>query len=187
MVSTGGNAGWNEDAEHPATRFAADCALQLDVCNSLLAVADALPAGLNVKTLEVLSKLTPVTWTSHLALQNEAIIPLIVRRQEQPEAFLARFDPFARQHIEISSLNDELVDFFRAISGGERVENNMIGYLIRSVADRRREHVEWERVLLGPLLPQTLAPAERRMFMEWSAANPWPYDDFKRLSISNLN
>ena len=36
-------AEFDVDNEHPAARFAADCALQHDVCKSLLAVADCLP------------------------------------------------------------------------------------------------------------------------------------------------
>jgi hypothetical protein len=176
------------DAEHPAARFAADCTLQFDICRSLLAVADRLPHALNVQALEVLSKLVPATWTSHLALQADAILPLITRRQDRAaEPFLSRFAPFAQQHIEISGVNDELVECFGMISRGEPLERGMLGYLIRNAAERRREHVDWERVFLAPLLPQSLAPEERRNYQDWAAANPWPYAEFQKLSTTNLD
>ncbi len=180
-------AAWTEDAEHPAARFAADCALQLDICRSLLAVADSLPGALNVQALEVLSKLVPATWASHLTLQGEAILPLIARRQEGVENFQSRFAPFARQHIEISGINDELVECFAMVARGEPIEQGMLSYLIRNAAERRREHIDWERVLLAPLLPQTLTPDERRGYLNWASANPWPYSDFRKLSLTDLN
>lgn len=166
------------DLEHPAARFAADCALQLDVCKSLLAVADSLPGSLNATTLDVLSNLVPATWASHLALIGGAILPLISHRHGGMVDLHYRFAPLARQHIEISGTNEELVECFGRAGRGEKVEEGMLGYLIRNTAERRREHVDWEQVLLGPLLPRILTPAERNIFLTWASANPWPYDPF---------
>lgn len=180
-------AAWTNDAEHPATRFAADCALQLDVCKSLLAVADVLPGSMNTKTIDVLTKLVPSTWTSHLTLQGGAILPLITRRGGCLPDLESRLAPLARQHIEISGINDELVECFNMVTRGETIDSGMLGYLIRNAAERRREHVDWEQVLLGPLLPQTLTPAERQMFSNWTSANPWPFEGFKPLSLPDLN
>ncbi|MFT3732182.1 MAG: hypothetical protein QM780_12320 [Hyphomicrobium sp.] len=177
-------AEWDADAEHPAARFAADCALQLDICKSLLAVADSLPGSLNPTTIDVLSKLVQSTWSSHLTLQSQAILPLISQRHEHLHE---RFVPLTRQHIEISGINDELVECFDMVSSGEHVDRGMLGYLIRNAAERRREHVDWEKVLLGPLLPQTLSPAERQRFSDWVAANPWPVEGLRTLSSIKLN
>jgi hypothetical protein len=168
----------NIDGEHPAARFAADCELQLDLCRSLLAVADSLPHSLNPATLEILSKLVPSTWTSHLALQGEAILPLVERRHEDFFELHDRFAPLTRQHIEISGVNDELVDCFETVIRGEPIDSGMLGYLIRNAAERRREHVDWERALIGPLIPKTLTPIERKLFSDWASANPWPFEEF---------
>lgn len=179
--------GGHVDFEHPAARFGADCVLQLDVCKSLLAVADSLPGSLNATTLDVLSNLVPATWTSHLALIGEAILPLIAHRHQGMHDLHTRFAPLTRQNIEISGINDELVECFGMIARGEKVEDGMLGYLIRNAAERRREHVDWEQVLLGPLLPRTLTPAERKMFLTWVSENPWPYDLIDARSISDLH
>lgn len=188
-MSTDGHdhARGNTDAEHPAARFAADCALQLDICKSLLAVADSLPRSLNAKTIDVLSKLVPTTWNSHLTLQAEVILPLIAQRHDDFASLHSRFAPLTRQHIEISGVNDELVECFGMVSRGEAVEEGMLGYLIRNAAERRREHVDWEQVLVGPLLPRTLTPSERKMFLDWAGANPWPYEGFSALSLTDLH
>lgn len=181
------NAAWNTDSEHPGARFAADCALQLDICNSLLAVADSLPGPLNTTTIDILSKLLHSTWAAHLKLQGEVILPLIIQRQEGISDVYKRFTPLTRQHIEISGLNDELAECFDMVTRGETVESGMLGFLIRNAAERRHEHVDWEKTLLGPLLPKTLTPAERQAYSDWAAANPWPYEGFKVLPISRLN
>lgn len=180
-------AAWAADVGHPAARFAADCTLQVDICKSLLAVADSLPGPFDATTIEVLSKLLQPTWNSHVAFQSQVLVPLIERRHESLADLSHRVAPLSRQHIEISGINDEVAEYFDMIACGEEVEAEMFGYLIRNAAERRREHVDWEMVLLGPLLPHILTPAERHMFSDWAAANPWPFDGFKDLAIPNAN
>lgn len=181
------NTAWATDNEHPAARFTADCALQLDICASLLAVADSLPGSLNTTTIDILSKLVQSTWEAHLKLLGEVILPLITRRHENITDVQKLFTPLTRQHIEISSLNDELAECFEMVAQGESVESSMLGFLIRNAAERRREHVEWEKALLGPLLPKVITPAERQAYAEWVAANPWPYEGFNVPTINGLN
>ncbi|HML27506.1 MAG TPA: hypothetical protein PKE16_01450 [Hyphomicrobium sp.] len=160
--------------------------MQLDICKSLLAVADSLPGSLNATIIDVLTKLLQATWTSHLTLQGEVILPLIERRHPDICGLHDRFVPLTQQHIEISGVNDELIDCFGMIGRSEAVDSAMLGFLLRNAAERRREHVEWEKVLLGPLLPETLTPVERQMFLAWTSANPWPFDDFRAL-MADIN
>ncbi|MBS0251742.1 MAG: hypothetical protein JSR78_11845 [Proteobacteria bacterium] len=181
------HSAWTTDSEHPEARFAADYALQLDICASLLAVADSLPGSLNTTTIDILSKLVQSTWEAHLKLLGEVILPLVARRHESISDVQKLFTPLTRQHIEISSLNDELTECFEMIARGEPVESGMLGFLIRNAADRRREHVDWEKALLSPLLPKILSPTERQVYAEWAAANPWPYEGFNVPNISDLN
>jgi hypothetical protein len=169
-------AEFNVDNEHPAARFAADCALQHDVCKSLLAMADVLPQTLDREAVLFLSKIASSTWSAHVVFQGEVIMPLIKQRHEGHSEFYDRFIPLSRQHIEISGANDELVDCLEMAARGEAIDRGMLGYVIRYAAERRREHVEWEQTLLGPMLPKTLTPVERKIFAEWAAANPWPFD-----------
>lgn len=178
---------WTTDSEHPAARFAADSAMQLDICKSLLAVADTLPGSPNTTTIAILSKLLHSTWAAHLKLIGDVIVPLIARRHEGVYDVQRLFNPLTRQHIEISSLNDELAESFEMVVQGEAVASSMLGFLIRNAAERRREHVDWEQALLGPLLPKILTPAERQVYADWAAANPWPYEGFNDLIISCHN
>jgi hypothetical protein len=99
-----------------------------------------------------------------------------MQRHEGHPEFYDRFIPLSRQHIEISGANDELIDCLEMAARGDAIDNGMLGYVLRYAAERRREHVEWEQALLGPLLPKTLTPVERKLFAEWAAANPWPFD-----------
>jgi hypothetical protein len=169
------------DNEHPAARLAADCALQEDVCKSLLAMADRLPQSLDQDAVLALSKLIPSTWSAHVTFHHEVVVPLASRH---PNCLCDQLELLARQHIEISGANDELLDCLEMTVRGETVDAGMLGYLIRYVAERRRDHVEWEKSLVGPSLPKTLTPAERKIFSEWVAANPQP---FEGLDLGRIN
>ena len=164
------------DNEHPAARFAADCALQHDVCKSLLAVADCLPQSLDPEAVRLFLNVVPSTWSAHVAFLDGVVFPLIQQRYENHTSLHSRFTRLKQQHIEISGANDELIDCLETVARGEPIDRGLLGYVIRYAAERRREHVEWERTLLGPMFPKTLTPVERKIFAEWVAANPWPFD-----------
>ena len=163
------------DSEHPGARFAADCALQLEVCKSLLSLADSLPNNLDRVAMGHLAKAVPLTWAAHVAFQTEIVLPLLKRRHEGETDVLSCFVHLEQQHVEVAGVNDELLEQLEAVVRGEPVDSEVFAYVLRNAADRRREHVEWEKLLLGWLFPQALAPIERQAFLAWTLANPWPF------------
>jgi hypothetical protein len=165
----------NFDSEHPGARFVVDCELQLEVCKSLLSFADSLPNNLDRVAMQHLVKALPLTWTAHVAFQTEVVLPLLKRRHEGEADVLSCFDHLEQQHVEIAGANDELLDQLEAVARGEAVDSEVLAYVLRNAADRRRQHVEWEKLLLGWMFPQALAPIERQAFLAWTLANPWPF------------
>lgn len=166
----------NFDGEHPATRFAADCALQLEVCKSLLALADGLPKNLNRGAMVHLAKIVPLTWSAHTAFQAQGAFPLLKHRNDCDTGLLDCFARLEKQHVEVAGVDDELLEQMAAVARGEAVEPDVFAYVIRNAAERRREHVEWEMLLLGKLFPMNLTPIERESFRLWASANPWPIE-----------
>jgi hypothetical protein len=116
---------------------------------------------------------------AHVVFQSEAAFPLLKRRYEENRNLLRCFRRLEHQHIKIAGADDELMDLLKAALGGETVDIEMLGYLIRNAAELRREHVEWEQALLSWLFPSVLAPVERQAFVKWSTENPWPFDGLK--------
>jgi hypothetical protein len=171
------------DCEHPVARFAADCALQLEVCRSLFALADHLPGTTDREAIVYLVKALPATWAAHVAFQSEAAFPLLARRHESERHILQCLVRFDRQHIEVAGVTDELVDQLQVLLSGDAVDTETLGRLARNASERRREHVEWEAVLLDPLFPRVLAPVERQAFAAWSSANPWPFDQTQQSAV----
>jgi hypothetical protein len=166
----------NFDSEHPGARFAADCTLQLEVCKSLLSLADSLPNVVDRVAMGHLAKVVPLTWTAHVAFQSEVVLPLLKRRHEGESDVLKCFVRLEQQHVEVAGVNDELLEQLEAAARGEAIDSEVFAYVLRNAADRRREHVEWEKLLLGWLFPRALAPIERQTFLAWSLANPWPFE-----------
>jgi len=160
------------DAEHPGARFLADQALQLEACQGLLALADGLPKAADHSLAQRLIAIFNATWLGHVRFQEEVIYPLLKRRGMQAQCrCVALFD---RQHSEIRFANDELAESV-LVAGSSAGTGDALAYLLRNVAERRRDHIEAEQVLLLPVLPQTLAPVERKAYLEWAAANPLPF------------
>ncbi len=174
------NAETNFDSEHPAARFAADCALQLEVCQSPVSLADPLPGNISQIAVEHLLKGLPATLAAHVSFQSEAAFPLLKRRYEENGNLLRCFRRLEHQHIKIAGADDELMERLTAALNGETVDVEMLGYLIRNACELRREHVEWEQALLSWLFPSVLAPIERQAFVAWSAENPLPFGGMTR-------
>ena len=104
------------DSEHPAARFAADCALQLEVCRSLFALADHLPGTTDREAIVYLVKALPATWAAHVAFQSEAAFPLLARRHESERHILQCLVRLDRQHIEVAGVTDEFVDQLQSLT-----------------------------------------------------------------------
>jgi hypothetical protein len=168
------------DSEHPAARFTADCALQKEICRSLLALADHLPGTVDSQAIAYLVRALPATWAAHVAFQADAAFPLLARRHESERHILQCLERLEQQHLAITGVTDELVDQLRALPSGDAVDAETLGRLARNASERRMEHVEWETLLLDPLFPRVLAPVERQAFVAWSSANPWPFDQTQR-------
>lgn len=160
------------DADHPGARFLADQALQLEACQGLLALADGLPKAADHSLAQRLIEIVNATWVGHVRFQDEVIYPLLKRREVEGQCRCAAL--FDRQHSEIRFANDELAETVR-VAGFSEGAGDALAYLLRHVAERRRDHIEAEQVLLLPVLPQTLAPFERKAYLEWAAANPLPF------------
>jgi hypothetical protein len=173
------------DSEHPAARFAVDGALQLELCRSLLDLAEHLPGRPDREGIAYCLKVLPSTWEAHVAFQSEAAFPLLKRRYEGDRDVLKCLGRLERHHIEIAGANDELIEQLVHVLNGEIVDCEMLGYLIRNAAERRREHVEWEQSFLNSLFPRLLVPLERQAFLAWSSANPWPLKGTEELGKSN--
>ena len=150
-----------ERSEHPAARFAVDGALHLELCKSLLDLAEHLPGRLDREGIAYFLKVLASTWEAHVAFQSEAAFPLLKRRYEGDRDVLKCLGRLERQHIEIAGSNDELIEQLVHVLNGETVDCEMLGYLIRNAAERRREHVEWEQSFLNSLFPRLLMPLER--------------------------
>ena len=172
------------DSEHPAARFAVDGALQLELCRSMLDLAEHLPGRLDREAIAYFLKVLPTTWAAHVTFQSEAAFPLLKRRYEDEREILRCLGRLERQHIEIAGVNDELIEQLLYVLNGEPVDCEMLGYLIRNASDRRREHVEWEQSFLSSLFPRLLVPIERQAFLAWSSANPWPLKGTEELGTN---
>ncbi len=162
----------NFDEDHPGARFLADLALQLEACRGLLALADGLPKAADYNLAQRLIEIFNAAWVGHVRFQEEVIYPLLKRRLREEQCRSAAL--FDRQHKEIQFADDEVVDTLRMARSSEAA-SDALSYLLRLVAERRRDHIEAEQVLLLPVLPQMLTPIERKMYIEWAAANPLPF------------
>ena len=160
------------DEDHPGARFLADHALQLEVCRGLLALADGLPKAADHNHAQRLIEIFSAAWVGHVRFQEEVIYPLLERRPNEEQCRCAAL--FDRQHSEIQFANDEVVEMLR-MTRSSKAASDALAYLLRHVAERRRDHVEAEHVLLLPALRQALAPIERKTYLEWAAANPLPF------------
>lgn len=170
LVQQTGTSHFDED--HPGARFLADHALQLESCRGLLALADGLPKAAEYNLAQRLIEIFNAAWVGHVRFQEEVIYPLLKRRHGDRQCRCAAL--FDRQHIEIGFANNELAEAL-GVAGSSAGRSDALAYLLRHVAERRRDHIEAEQILLLPILPQTLAPIERKTYLEWAAANPLPF------------
>lgn len=155
-----------------ARRLDADRTLQLEICCALETLADELPEVPDLRLARVVNSILRSSWDEHTGFQEDVLFPILARRDHGTGQLAVLVDRLRREHIEISERNHELSDHLLDLLLTPAQDPVRLGYILRSAFENRRRHVELEDEILAPLLPETLAPFDRRLLEGWDAARP---------------
>lgn len=157
----------------PRRQIAADRHLQLEISKALEGLADNLPGAVDLTLVHILSAVLKPSWTEHVRFQDDALFPMITRRNAHAQDTLALLDRLSAEHAEISERHIEVSEQISLLVAGRPINFQMFGYLLRSTFDCRNRHIETES-RIESWLPPAIAPADRALLDGWQASRASP-------------
>jgi hypothetical protein len=152
-------------------QIAADALMQAEIGRGLIAVADSLPNGSDLRVARILARMLQSSWSEHVSFQDEVVFPILaVRRARRLAGLIGRQQTdharLSQHHRAIEhQLNTLLVKATDDVSGLDR--------LLRGACDARRSHMAVDEQL-DAWLPATFSDGEVRLYHLWANERPHP-------------
>ncbi|MEP1263194.1 MAG: hemerythrin domain-containing protein [Rhizobiaceae bacterium] len=129
--------------------------MQLNLCNQLEEIADALPQTIDRQKLLVIARsILPTVKTAH-RFEEDRIFPHIKLEARQIKALNLSLERLQYEHWEDESYAEELSDgLIRFVTDDEEPSAITLGYMLRGFFEGMRRHIAFEVEHILPLLRQ---------------------------------
>jgi hypothetical protein len=149
----------------------ADVLLQREINLALLAVADTLSPGSDMRMIRILSRILNASWTEHVSFQNEVVLPILVGRHHAAVSDLV--ERVHRDHVNLGALHTQIAFQFEALLSGGPVVKNELEALLRRTHVTRQDHLATHAALDG-WMPPSFTAAECALCEQWALARMSP-------------
>ena len=149
----------------------ADAQLQREISAALLAVADGLTSGGDLRMVRILTRTLEASWTEHVSFQDEVVFPILIARHgPDPAPDVERSNG---EHKRLAELHAEISRRLEALLKPEHAIDEGLEALLRDTLACRLSHLEIDS-RIGSRLPDTFTAAERILCEKWSQTRPHP-------------
>lgn len=152
-------------------RLAADAALQAEISEALLAVADSLPQGCDPRILKLVSRTLEASWEEHVSFQDAVMFPIVIGRHARRATPIV--DRLRADHAGISRRHTAIHQRLQQMLDGVAGELATLEEALRATFELRRDHMHVDAEL-GSWLPQNFSPAELSLCCAWEVTRPAP-------------
>ena len=152
-------------------QIAADAALQAEISQALVAIADSLPQGTDLRVARIVLRTLEASWDEHVSFQDEVVFPIVLGRHTHQVALLV--DRLRSDHERIRDGNSDIVARLQALLGGISYEPGGLESALRGTFALRRNHLQIDAEL-GGWLPDTFSPTEQSLSNVWQLSRPSP-------------
>lgn len=152
-------------------QIAADATLQAEISQALVAIADSLPQGTDLRVARIVLRTLEASWDEHASFQDEVVFPIVLGRHTRRVAFLV--DRLRSDHERIRDGNSDIVRRLQALLGGVSYEPAGLESALRGTFALRHDHMQIDAELSG-WLPEAFSPTELALSSAWQLSRPSP-------------
>jgi len=150
-------------------QIAADLLLQREISHVLVAVADTLSEGSDLRVVRILSRTLEASWDEHVSFQDKVVFQILLTRhgakvRDMIDGRRSEHASLSQQHFRIGRQLDNLLTRGQAAADG-------LEALLRSTYSDRLSHLDRDAELDG-WLPETFNNTECSLCQKWSASRP---------------
>jgi hypothetical protein len=152
-------------------RIDADAVLQAEINRALLAIADRMSQGSDLRLVRILVRTLEASWAEHITLQDEVVFPIVLGRHIRGVAPIV--GRLRSEHAHICECNSDIGKRLGGLLHGRHREPAELEAALRNAFQRRRDHMHVCDELTG-WLPATFSAAETSLYYAWQTGRPTP-------------
>jgi hypothetical protein len=157
----------------PARRTAADRHLQGEIDKAISSLVEGVPAEAACRLARVIVAVLEPSWTEHTVFQDEALFPIVAKRERLAPEISTLLERFGREHSEIGMHHRELAKILTRLIARQRMANTSESSCFLQTLELRRRHHAAEAVL-DKLIPAQLDEADQTILADWAASRDAP-------------
>jgi hypothetical protein len=147
----------------------ADAVLQAEISRALLAIADRMSQGSDLRLVRILVRTLEPSWAEHTTLQDEVVVPILLGRHTRCVASIV--GQLRSEHAHICESNADVGRRLGGLLHGQPVDPAAFEAALRAAFERRRGHMHVYDELTG-WLPATFSAAETSLYSVWEMGRP---------------
>jgi len=141
----------------PITILVSESERQLELCDRLENLADRLPYDVERSELDDTITAHIKAHQNHVFLQEQLLFPVLRNYAVSSQLTREILDQAEREHSIDEDFSHEISDAVALSALRHGFENpELLGYMIRSQFETQRRHLAWERIVIFPLVRETL-------------------------------
>ncbi|MFM1815216.1 MAG: hypothetical protein RLZ98_1911 [Pseudomonadota bacterium] len=162
----------NDVLDHPVNTLRSEHRVQLEACQTLEAIADALPAVINPLVIESSRNVLDKVFLSHIRFEEQQLFPRLRYRLDGNESLLKILDQLSREHHRDECAVMEVSEELAELAGGRKCRNpEMLGYMLRGFFEGQRSHIELENSTILPIAQTVLTVEDLSGMSSWLGHN----------------
>ena len=152
-------------------QIAADAALQAEIGQALMAIADSLPQATELRMARIVLRTLDASWDEHVSFQDEVVFPIVLGRHARHTAHIV--ERLRADHAGLASRHAATGRHLQGVLNGETNELAELEQTLRATFEFRRDHLHVDAELSG-WLPPAFSAAELSLCCDWEDSRPTP-------------
>ncbi|MCH9765910.1 MAG: hemerythrin domain-containing protein [Alphaproteobacteria bacterium] len=150
-------------------------ALQLELCNILEAIADALPSNPDPHLVQISVELLTKGWPPHIEIEEKCLFPMLQRHANDNPVLRGILERLQFEHVGDEDLVDELVVALELyLEEGHVTRPNSLGYMLRGFFASQRRHIGWEEDVVLPMARELFSDEDLNRMQGWIMESDHP-------------
>ncbi len=152
-------------------RIDADAFLQAEINRALLAIADSMSQGSDLRLVRILVRTLETSWAEHVTFQDEVVFPIVLGRHIRGVAPIV--GRLRSDHVRIGECNADIGKRLDRLLLGQPSSPAELEAALKAAFELRRDHLHVDAELNG-WLPATFSAAEVSLCCVWEMGRPPP-------------
>ncbi len=148
-----------------------DAFLQAEINRGILAIADSMSQGCDLRLVRILVRTLEASWVEHVTFQDEVVFPIVIGRHSRGVAPIV--GRLRSEHGRIGECNADIGKRLDGLLREQAHDPVEFEEALRDAFARRRDHMHVHAELTG-WLPATFSAAETSLYCVWEMGRPAP-------------